>query len=616
MKINKRIIFASVLTAGSVVATVSAQGSLSKEITVDKEIVPQEREAQRLPLLPQTIRPDIKTYKLNWSARAVEVSPASEVRVLPPAAWNDAIAPQPYRGYVSAGYMPALQFGVSAGYRLVDNGRTQANVALQYDGTNYKGSPRLFNGMKPEYRYNYQTFRLGADISHKFGDNRTLGAGVSYMHLSYNNPIWYTQQVVQDYQDGGFNNISGELASDEYSFTQKADRIDGNINWNHALDAFSYGLNFRTGYFGYGKSPSNLGGFKGAGNVYFGFDADFRLKLGDKSSVGVVASYELVNYRKLSRAATPWINDDVYGFSYTSFNKGKNGVVDATAYFRTDADTYSMLLGVHLSSRSGDDKGTLVYPEVRLAWMPTQQFSAYVRAGGGNVRLNTLGRLWDADPYACSFQQVSPSYEKWRGDGGINIGPFEGMTVELWGGYTRWGRLALPTRPIAMTYADVNSVNFDLGYTGLYGSGRFTSIHYGAAVGYKYGSVVAVRLSYEGAPDGEDKGYSQWLDRAKCQFKASVSVNPIKNLGIKLEYGISNGRRMYMQPEPNYTKTDEHVSVSLGTAASLDLGAYYNIDERFTVWADAENILNRRWQLCYGVMNPGLTGLVGVTYKF
>lgn len=73
---------------------------------------------------------------------------------------------------------------------------------------------------------------------------------------------------------------------------------------------------------------------------------------------------------------------------------------------------------------------------------------------------------------------------------------------------------------------------------------------------------------------------------------------------------------MYMQPEPNYTKTDEHVLVSLGTAASLDLGAYYNINERFTVWADAENILNRRWQLCYGVMNPGLTGLVGVTYKF
>ena len=57
-----------------------------------------------------------------------------------------------------------------------------------------------------------------------------------------------------------------------------------------------------------------------------------------------------------------------------------------------------------------------------------------------------------------------------------------------------------------MTYADVNSVNFDLGYTGLYGSGRFTSIHYGAAVGYKYGSVVAVRLSYEGAPTARTKG--------------------------------------------------------------------------------------------------------------
>lgn len=55
---------------------------------------------------------------------------------------------------------------------------------------------------------------------------------------------------------------------------------------------------------------------------------------------------------------------------------------------------------------------------------------------------------------------------------------------------------------------------------------------------------------------------------------------------------------------------------SLGTAASLDLGATWRFSDRFNVWGTVENLLNRDWQIVYGIPNKGVTGLVGVSYRF
>lgn len=49
---------------------------------------------------------------------------------------------------------------------------------------------------------------------------------------------------------------------------------------------------------------------------------------------------------------------------------------------------------------------------------------------------------------------------------------------------------------------------------------------------------------------------------------------------------------------------------------SLDFSARYAITPQFSVWAQAENLLNKEWDIDYGLPNKGITGLVGIGYKF
>lgn len=116
-------IAAAVITLG-ISATATAD-DLTKEITVEKDIVVQEREAQKLSQLPQFNLPAIETKKLSWTDRGVAAPLTHDITLLPPAAYAASIAKSPYRGYIDAGYFPTFELGVSAGYRIIDNDATR-----------------------------------------------------------------------------------------------------------------------------------------------------------------------------------------------------------------------------------------------------------------------------------------------------------------------------------------------------------------------------------------------------------------------------------------------------------------------------------------------------------
>lgn len=618
MKTSKTII-AAVLIAFA--AQASAQEPLNKEITVDKEIVPQEREAQRLQLTPKIVRPEIQYKKLEWTPRAVHADPVNGLRLLPPAPWEASIEPQPYRGYVAAGYLPKLQLGLSAGYRLLDTEKTTSNVALQYSGMNYSGDIGYANSID----YKHHTVVAGADIEHSFNKGLTAGAALKYLHDSFSAP-WMDGTVSVNPFTPIWNSTSGTfIPIFDRVQARKMNGIDGSVYMRHKVNSFSYGLAVDVEHTGF-SGKKDL--FEDISNTVVEARGNLAYDFSPTSSVKAIVSY---TDKQCSKFIFPssgiltnfsWPADLAMASGSTRY-----GLLDATLTYNVTKEYFALSAGAHLSSRSGDSKGTLIYPEFRLAVMPTQQFSAYINVSGGNVSMNSLGSIYREMPFISGQQQFSPTYENWSADAGINFGPFAGVTVELWGGYARVKNLWMPlfvdvTDRIIQPAVGFNE--FSLSGTGLMAlKNKYTSIHYGAAVGYRFGRVVALRVSYEGAPDSDDKGYAQWLDRAKSEFKAALTVTPVDRLNLKAAFSIRNGRKQTravhigdIEAPDNYGSKDYQYFKQLGTAASLDLGASYGINKRVTVWADVENILNRRWQMCYNIMNPGVTGLVGATYKF
>lgn len=166
--------------AASLSAAASAQ-DLVKEIDVDRTIVPTEREVAR----PSSPAPSIFTPKVQpVRLSAVDFFSASTITPLVSvpgtATWGSTQPLTPYRGYVSGGYMPVYNLGVTAGYQLVSTSASQLGLWGMYNGDshNYQGE---------KYKDHFLRFGLGG--SHSFSKNATFLGDLSYRHDSFTTPF-------------------------------------------------------------------------------------------------------------------------------------------------------------------------------------------------------------------------------------------------------------------------------------------------------------------------------------------------------------------------------------------------------------------------------------------
>ena len=202
----------------------------------------------------------------------------------------------------------------------------------------------------------------------------------------------------------------------------------------------------------------------------------------------------------------------------------------------------------------------------------------------------------------------APSWNKYMADLGFIIGPFSGASIEVWGGLGKVASLPLPTVIEDGEFPQL---------MGSYAAIDYTSIHYGIALNYTYRDIARLRVAYEGAPQDLDRGYMYWLDRARNVLGASLTVTPVKPLDLELSYTLRSGRATY-SVAPDDVPFDHlpYAKVSLGNAGSLNFGASYRVNPQFSVWARGENLLNSKWQEVFAVPCKGVTGLIGIGYKF
>ena len=574
-------------------AMASAQEPLSKEITVEKEIIPQEREASRLLQQPQLVLPAIQQKRLNWTDRAVTAPVTPGITILPPNQYASTVERPLYRGYVDLGYFPSFQLGASAGYRFVDDEYTRAGAWLQYDGSQY--SKKNVYGIKPTFKDHALT--VGADLSHRFEDVGTLSANIGYGM----NSLWFP---VYSYS------IPDSHITDD-GFTQTANRFGIGVNWNSQLGALDITAGINYGFFGFSKAYPEIDA-DALKNSSFSVNLGGRYALSQKTAIGADISYSSSAFSEHMSV----ILNDAYLFSGVKSPSTSFGVVEFHPYFLAQGERYSARLGVELSAQTGDVSGVNIGPDVRLDWMPSQQFSLYAQVQSAYVKLNTLGAMMDRNHYINPSIDYLPTRMKGQLDLGFVIGPFAGASFEAWGGIGKYEFANMP-----VIYSNSFSGNDISTYPvalGMYKPMEFSSIHYGLAFNYNYRDVARLRISYEGAPQKHDEGYIEWQDRAKSVIDASLTVTPIKPLDLTLSYQIRTDRATsLMQAEGDEIfKGFLYSFVDLGNVNSLNFSASYRFNDRFTIWANAENLLGEKWQLTYGIPNVGVTGLVGIGYKF
>ncbi len=589
------------LLCGSAVLAISAQSKdLKTEITVDRTVVPVEREAVRLgSLTPQLLSSPVNMRRLTL-ADYTETAPLTRsVPVLGPASYGDKLSLSPYKGYAALGYFPAFNLGASAGYKFVDTEHTRLGAWLQYDGYSYKPSD------KTDGSYANNTFTLGARLEQRVGKSSSFAASLGYTFAAIGKPDAFAEEK------------------------QNVNDFDINLSWWSRVKAISYHAHASFDHFGYGKDGyvDNFKTFyhedtqptRAASENRFTFKAGIGY-LGSSASPrgGLELSADF-----LSRSNGVEIADIQYGVDefypiVQPISDGTLGVISLTPYYAFHGASVNGRIGAKVElSTGGTGKKFHIAPAVMLDWNAASQFALYANIEGGE-RLNSLRSLFGYCPFINSIWQYQRSHMPVSVEIGMNIGPFSGFSARIFGGYAVANDWLMPQSTTMFENGEPPldcGPNFDCGPQRLYSFTNFgyydlKSWHAGVGLSYEWRSVVKVNATAETAPNDADKSYYLWRDRAKYVINASIEVRPVKALKIGVGYELRAGRR-------NYASNDiGAVALRLANVSNLGVNASYDINESITVFARGENILNRRYELVTDIEAQGVKGLIGATYKF
>jgi len=605
---KSKYIYTAALVACAVAGgTASAQDNLSKEITIEREIVPEIRAASRLNVYPRALSPGRETKTLNFNDYTGVTNIPQAISSLEPAATAAAVPATPYRGYVDAGYFPAANAGLSAGYSILNDDNTMLNVWTQMNNKSYKGRPS-----EDAEKGTFRQFagRLGVDFSHRFGRAGLLDISTDAGLMSFNQP-W----SVIDRCFGGEGKTEGQTV----------------FGWNldaawkgFASDHLTYHIGAGFNVFNFSKGidaviPAVPDGAAAkavqAAPVHqtgFNFDLGINEKLnGGSSSVGVDLDGQFVRFNHFADgalAAAQLSAENAGAVAAPAESEGETmlpavnapgktqGVLGLLPYYRFGNDIASVKLGARVEFTFNSGKKFHVAPDVLLAVNPAPGFGAWLGVGGGE-HVNTLQSLVAYTPYISQLYAYEVSHMPIKGDLGLRFGPFKGAALTL-----------------KLAYASANDWLMPVADRGhlLFGNCNLRSWKAGANVTWSFRRIVTLDAGFETVLGSQDKNsWIEWRDRARHVMSASVDVSPIPALTVEISYELRMKRHM----------AEVHagampVDVALKNVNNLDAGASYRITDAFTVFARVENLLGSRYYSMPLVPEQGFTGLAGVGYKF
>lgn len=369
---------------------VSAQ-DLSTEVVVDRNIIPEERSAARPSwLAPEILLPPTQTVELQPVTYTGVAALDRQYTQLPAADGAYAAEKTPYRGYVAGGYFPTLDFGISAGYRLLDKKTMSLGARLQLDSERYRPSKDVD---APNYFF---TTTIGVDYRWQPTSKSTLAAFAEYAYLRDRTYFFEPQSINSGAvgaswrQEVGRVNIHASLRGDFEHLGKVREILAGNTPW---VDPLS--------------------------QQRVRFAAGMALPLAD-SRIGIDVDGDYL--RTAAETAST------------------KGFVALTPHYTYVSRRFVAKIGVKLDIA---DKFN-VMPDVRVQWNVADAFSIWANVTGGS-HVNSFASLRQVSVYQIFRNQFELSRVPLALDGGLNFGPYKGFYVGVFGGYAianKWMMLA------------------------------------------------------------------------------------------------------------------------------------------------------------------------------
>lgn len=577
---------AAMLTvAGATAQNNNDKKNLNKEITLEKDFVPVEKKATKKNTLPtvKKVTAPAKTT-LSYSDWTEPTTVPTSIPTMLPYGYRTGHNFSDKRGYLKVGGGMAANFMGSAGYRILDTEQNTLGLWLQHNSTwAGKNGSKLILDEAERLKQKFNDNMLGLDFENN-NTSGTLTLGVRGHFDSFN---YYggRDHTWDDANKQTFTEM-GVLAGWEGKPLTVADRELGyhlGLTFNHA---------------GYDKAI--IEGVKGAKENVLNFNVGATYQVGT-GNVGLDLTGDLVD-----------LSSDVYvgssGYNHFMFT--------VSPYYKWENDVFRALVGADIALGDihlfDDSKKFHISPRVQLDIDIVDGATIFVDVSGGKT-LNTLSAMAAQNRYSDPSRQYYNTYSPLDGRAGFKIGPFNGFSAQLYGGY-------------GIFKSDISAVLFANDYrSSTYLNYKSRGAYLGAELAYKYRSLVEAKATIQYTPVDDDvyldkwyKGYSlDGTDGANCNATFDIIVNPIRRLSI--EAGLHyRGGRSYLTPvlDNNTYELGHYAFQDLDNMVNLHAGARYRINKALTLWLQGNNLLNRKYDFMVGMGAQRLNIMGGASLVF
>lgn len=631
---RKQILYIAMLMAACTLSAVHAQDNknLNKEITLEKDIAPLEKKAVKKNTLPKVKKPASTGTKtqLGYSDLTTPIEVPTSIPTLLPYGYRTAHNFSDKRGYLDLGGGTQANFRVDFGYRIIDEEGENLGVWFNHNSTwNGKNGSKVITWDNNRNKQKYNDNTLGVDYK-RVMDGGTLSLGLmSHVDIYNYYGGWRTAEALE-YDPSGINHTVWLTAPYDWN-NEKQTFFNLNLNagWESQLmlrdNPLKYRVGLQYGHASHDKPFNDLykhGVHDNWGTLTLAGSYDVT----DLTTAGLTIKGEYLN--RGSKAKTNK-EDDLFD---------EAGMITLSPTYTIRGDMFKLQLGVNGHICFSDGAAFRLSPNVRANLALVDGFSVFANALGGKVLGYRQGKHFVNYRYDNPLLLYGSVYTPLDAEGGLKIGPFQGLSAKLSIGYA----IVKDEPGIIYNYhtidgvapAAVTLINSD-SQLGLY-SAFMSNYHVidsrgyylNAEINYQYRSLIEASAAVKYAPhdnemyttDHHYNGYKMGVDRASTVANLDIKVTPWRPLALNVGLEYRGGRMALFGELPFYHGENQvpetYTFVNMDDVINLHAGANYRINSTVSVWLQAHNLLNRRYDLLYGMgaQRIGVMGGVSLTF--
>ncbi len=612
---NMKKIYIAMLLAAFTLAGAHAQDNtkLNKEITLEKDIAPLEKKAVKKNELPKVKKPTTTGTKtqLNYSDLTSPIEVPTTIPTLLPYGYRTAHNFSDNRGYLDVGGGTQANFKVSFGYRFIDEEREKLGVWLNHNSTwNGKNSSKAITLESNRNKQKFNDNTLGIDYSKGIGNGTLTLGGQAHVDI-YNLYGGWNSLTLDSSPNSGDDNYT--LTRPPYDWnSEKQTFFDFNLSAGWASKfmvrdtPLKYNVGLQYGHAAYDKSFNDLynhGAHDNWGIVNLGGSYD----LSELNTLGLNIKGEYL--RRGSNAKTGSMSDKF----------DEVGLITLTPTYTIRGDMFKLQLGLNAHISFSDGAAFRLSPNVRANLALVDGFSLFANALGGKLLGYRVPTHYANHRYDMPLLMYGSIYTPIDAEAGFKVGPFQGLSAKVSLGYA-----IVKCQPGICYWMTYPEQAVEMGMMSTYKVMDGRGYYLNAEVNYKYRSLIEASASIKYAPhdnemfesDSHYNGYKLGVDRASTVSNIDIKVNPWRPLTVNagLEY---RGGRMALFNTYNAAQDDfAYEFVKMGDVINLHAGANYRLNSSVNLWLQAHNLLNRRYDILYGMGAQRIGVMVGAGFTF